>query len=93
MSGLTGWLGRTLAAPLLGPVNTARAYSAEKLRRDVIAEGVETVEHGRRLLRLGCDLAQGYGIAPPMPPERIPAWVAGWTPPSAWADSTGRTDI
>ena len=62
-------------------------------RRDVIAEGVETVEHGRRLLRLGCDLAQGYGIAPPMPPERIPAWVAGWTPPSAWADSTGRTDI
>jgi EAL domain-containing protein (putative c-di-GMP-specific phosphodiesterase class I) len=33
----------------------------------VIAEGVETVEHGEMLLQLGCELAQGYGIARPMP--------------------------
>lgn len=59
-------------------------------QRGVIAEGVETVEHGHRLLQLGCDLAQGYGIAPPMPPERIPAWIAGWTPPGAWVGSAGR---
>jgi len=51
--------------------------------RDVIAEGVETVEHSRALQRLGCNLVQGYGIARPMPPEQIPGWVAGWTPP--WA--------
>ncbi|MDG4553299.1 MAG: EAL domain-containing protein [Candidatus Competibacter sp.] len=54
-------------------------------RREVIAEGVETFEHGRLLLDLGCNLAQGYGIARPMPPERIPDWVAGWRPPEAWA--------
>jgi len=36
-------------------------------QRTVIAEGVETVEQGVMLMRLGCDLAQGYGIARPMP--------------------------
>ena len=51
----------------------------------VIAEGVETVEHGSRLLELGCDLAQGYGIARPMPPEQIPDWIAAWKPPAAWS--------
>jgi EAL domain-containing protein (putative c-di-GMP-specific phosphodiesterase class I) len=35
---------------------------AKSFKREVIAEGVETVEHGRALLLLGCDLAQGYGI-------------------------------
>ncbi|QQS53660.1 MAG: EAL domain-containing protein [Candidatus Competibacteraceae bacterium] len=55
-------------------------------RREVIAEGVETIAHGRQLLDLGCNLAQGYGIARPMPPEQIPDWVAGWRPPEAWVD-------
>ncbi|HAS50592.1 MAG TPA: diguanylate cyclase, partial [Gammaproteobacteria bacterium] len=56
-------------------------------RRDAIAEGVETVEHGRRLLQLGCNRAQGYGIARPMPPEQIPAWIAGWKSPEAWVNA------
>jgi len=50
----------------------------------VIAEGVETVAHGRQLIDLGCDLAQGYGIARPMPPEQIPDWIAGWALPEEW---------
>jgi len=53
-------------------------------RRKVIAEGVETQAHGSLLIQLGCDLAQGYGIARPMPPEQLPAWIAAWTAPSAW---------
>ncbi len=57
---------------------------SEAFRRGVIAEGVETVEHGRRLLDLGCDFAQGYGVAQPMPPEQMPDWIAGWTSPGAW---------
>ncbi len=48
--------------------------------RRVIAEGVETTAHGTRLLALGCELVQGYGIARPMPAEDVPAWVAGWKP-------------
>ncbi len=58
-------------------------------RREVIAEGVETDAHGSRLMQLGCMLAQGYGIARPMPPELIPGWIAAWTPPDAWANAAG----
>lgn len=53
--------------------------------RQVVAEGVETIAHGALLIRLGCDYAQGYGIARPMPPEDLPRWVAHWTAPDLWA--------
>ena len=54
-------------------------------RRQVIAEGVETLEQGELLLQLGCELAQGYGIASPMPAADIPNWVATWRPDPVWA--------
>ncbi|MDP2795042.1 MAG: EAL domain-containing protein [Sulfurisoma sp.] len=57
----------------------------EVFRRKVIAEGVETVEHGIALLGLGCDLAQGYGIARPMPAADLAGWVQTWRPDPAWA--------
>jgi EAL domain-containing protein (putative c-di-GMP-specific phosphodiesterase class I) len=57
---------------------------AEALGRHVIAEGVETTAHGTALLQLGCDLAQGYGIARPMPAEQLPAWAATWKPDVSW---------
>jgi EAL domain-containing protein (putative c-di-GMP-specific phosphodiesterase class I) len=44
----------------------------------VIAEGVETPEHGKELLSLGSYFAQGYGIAKPMAPEALPAWLVRW---------------
>ena len=59
---------------------------ANAFRRHVIAEGVETSAHGERLLALGCELAQGYGIARPMPAADIPAWVAAWAGGSRWID-------
>jgi diguanylate cyclase (GGDEF)-like protein len=37
----------------------------------VVAEGVESKQHLPALLELGCDRAQGYGIARPMPAEEI----------------------
>ena len=52
--------------------------------RKVIAEGVETPEHGMVLLQLGCDLAQGYGIARPMPGEDIPDWVKNFRQHELW---------
>jgi diguanylate cyclase (GGDEF)-like protein/PAS domain S-box-containing protein len=66
-------------AILEGVIGLAVAF-----KREVIAEGVETVAHGTALLQLGCNLAQGYGIARPMPPEQLPAWVATWQPDAAW---------
>lgn len=54
--------------------------------RKVIAEGVETLQHGDTLLRIGCDIAQGYGIAKPMPAANILTWVATWQPEPHWAD-------
>jgi EAL domain-containing protein (putative c-di-GMP-specific phosphodiesterase class I) len=44
-----------------GVLGLSRAF-----QRKVIAEGVETLAHGQMLLRLGCELAQGYAIARPM---------------------------
>ncbi len=53
---------------------------AEVFGLDVIAEGVETNEHGMLLLMLGLSNAQGYGIAKPMPATEIPEWVQNWRP-------------
>ena len=53
---------------------------AKSFNREVIAEGVETVEHEVLLMNLGCDVAQGYGIATPMPVEKVLSWVAKFVP-------------
>ncbi len=47
---------------------------AASFNREVIAEGVETQAHGEALLQLGCELAQGYGIARPMPASDFYVW-------------------
>lgn len=60
---------------------------AASFKRQVIAEGVESVTHGALLMKLGCDLAQGYGIARPMPGDNLPAWAASWKPAPEWSDS------
>jgi EAL domain-containing protein (putative c-di-GMP-specific phosphodiesterase class I) len=57
---------------------------AKSFDRMVIAEGVETRAHGELLLSIGCELAQGYGIARPMPVENVPDWVAGWHQQATW---------
>lgn len=57
---------------------------AETFDKQVIAEGVETIEHGLLLLLMGCDLAQGYAIAKPMPVEEVGHWVDNYTPIQKW---------
>jgi diguanylate cyclase (GGDEF)-like protein/PAS domain S-box-containing protein len=59
---------------------------ASAFRRQAVAEGVETVDQGLMLLRLGCLLAQGYGIARPMPASEIPGWAASWRPDPRWVN-------
>ena len=62
-----------------GVVGLAHAF-----QREVIAEGVESAAHGLMLLHMGCEHAQGYGIAEPMPPERLPGWCERWVSPTLW---------
>ena len=57
---------------------------ANTFRRTVVAEGVETVEQGVLLLKLGCTYAQGYGIARPMPAGEIVPWYSNWWPDARW---------
>jgi len=44
---------------------------------DVVAEGVEDQQTWDLLDSLGCDLVQGWHLAAAMPPDGLPAWVAG----------------
>jgi diguanylate cyclase (GGDEF)-like protein/PAS domain S-box-containing protein len=75
---------------LEGVIGLATAF-----RREVIAEGLEMKEHGAMLLQLGCDLAQGYGIARPMPADALPSWIAQWRPEQTWGNlaSVKRDDL
>lgn len=60
---------------------------SQSFKRQVVAEGVETAEHGLQLLKMGCHLAQGYGIARPMTAEAVPAWVAAYKPDASWTSA------
>jgi diguanylate cyclase (GGDEF)-like protein/PAS domain S-box-containing protein len=75
-------------AILQGIIGLASAF-----KREVIAEGVETVAHGTALLQLGCEMGQGYGIARPMPPDQLPAWAATWQPDASWREITNSAEV
>ncbi|MCV6613274.1 MAG: EAL domain-containing protein [Amphritea sp.] len=57
---------------------------AQAFQRELVAEGVETPAQGQALLQLGCEIAQGYGIAHPMPAADIAEWSQRWQPPATW---------
>jgi diguanylate cyclase (GGDEF)-like protein/PAS domain S-box-containing protein len=48
---------------------------AAAFKRHVVAEGVETAEQCAKLLQLGCERAQGFGIARPMPSHEVLPWA------------------
>ncbi len=55
----------------------------QALGLDVVAEGVETTVSWQLLTEWGCDRGQGYLIARPVPPDRIPAIIEAWVPPES----------
>lgn len=75
---------------LLDPANLATVEGmlgmARAFRLEVIAEGVESVEQGDMLLRFGCERAQGYAIARPMPANELSGWLRNWRPLVQWAN-------
>jgi len=68
-------------AIVMGVIGLASVFN-----RRVIAEGVESTAHGAQLLSMGCELAQGYGIAKPMPAHHIPIWLAQWSTDTKWLE-------
>ncbi len=42
---------------------------------EVVAEGVETIEHWDRLRELGCTIAQGYFLSRPVPAHELSTWL------------------
>ena len=58
------------------PIVTAIIAMARALDLRVIAEGVETEEEWRSLSALGCQAAQGFALARPMPAEALARLLA-----------------
>jgi EAL domain-containing protein (putative c-di-GMP-specific phosphodiesterase class I) len=54
---------------------------AHNLGLTVVAEGVEDASTLQFLALHGCDFAQGYGIAHPLPLADTIAWLRSGTPP------------
>ena len=65
------------------------ASLARSLGHKVVAKGLEKTKYGLLLEKLGCDLAQGFGISSPLPPDEFLAWKMSWsqTPLSSRGDS------
>lgn len=64
--------------PLLRAIFEASLSMARQLRMKTVAEGVEDRADWDFLLASGCDYAQGYFIARPMPAEDLPGWMTEW---------------
>ncbi|HBR68636.1 MAG TPA: cyclic nucleotide-binding protein [Rhodospirillaceae bacterium] len=52
----------------------------KNLKMHVIAEGIESKEEGKMLRDMGCDMAQGYFFAKPMPERELIQVLRDWKP-------------
>jgi len=57
---------------------------ADAFRCAVIAEGVESEEHGNVLIQLGCYQAQGYVLSRPMPCDEVENWIKSYMGYESW---------
>ena len=72
-----------LANPAHAAIVRSIVDLGHNLHFHVVGEGVETTEIWERLRDSGCDSAQGYLIARPMPLEELQAWFARATTSAA----------
>jgi len=63
--------------PEFAPVVRSAIDMGHGLGLKVVAEGIETEEAALRLRELGCDVAQGYLYAKPMPLAAFESWLEG----------------
>jgi EAL domain-containing protein (putative c-di-GMP-specific phosphodiesterase class I) len=62
---------------------------------EVVAEGVETLEHYNHLAKLGCDYAQGYFLSKPLSPDKMSIWLEVFSempPPQVQIDREEREE-
>jgi diguanylate cyclase (GGDEF)-like protein/PAS domain S-box-containing protein len=71
------FVGDMLADPRDSCIVRAVIDLGHNLGLKVVAEGVETREAAEALAAWGCDAAQGYLFAHPLPPAEAVAWIAG----------------
>jgi EAL domain-containing protein (putative c-di-GMP-specific phosphodiesterase class I)/CheY-like chemotaxis protein len=62
----------------LNAIYGASLSLAKHLGMQTVAEGVEDRADWDFLRSTGCNLAQGYFIAKPMPADEIPDWITAW---------------
>ena len=57
----------------------------QSLKLTVLAEGVENMSQYRLLRQQNCQVAQGYLVSKPLPPDSLEKWLTSWRP-QAMAD-------
>jgi EAL domain-containing protein (putative c-di-GMP-specific phosphodiesterase class I)/AmiR/NasT family two-component response regulator len=67
------WRNEAQRAILLPSLDMARQLGIK-----TVAEGVEDADDWHFMRSLGCDLAQGFFIARPMPGDEVAGWAAEW---------------
>lgn len=73
-----GFVHKAARQPTLQAICSASLRMAQKLRMPAVAEGIETIEDWQLLRELGCEIAQGYFIARPMPADSLLPWISEW---------------
>ncbi|MDO8772610.1 MAG: EAL domain-containing response regulator [Burkholderiaceae bacterium] len=82
---------RAWADDTLRAIYDASLGLAKQLGMQSVAEGVEDIDDWEFLRRTGCDLAQGYFIAKPMPAADLPGWMKDWRVPCPGQNSLSAT--
>jgi len=84
---------RSLIDPMPAPDATAVVKAicdlAAALHLEVVAEGVETVEHASAALAAGCRVLQGFLYARPLEPSEAAKWLGARVGTAALAGATG----
>jgi EAL domain-containing protein (putative c-di-GMP-specific phosphodiesterase class I) len=60
----------------------ALAALAQQFGLTTVAEGVEDLDTWGWLRAVGITQIQGYGVARPMPAEKVPDWIGRYKPPN-----------
>lgn len=76
------FISRLAASPADLAIVAGTLVTARGLGMETVAEGVEDAPVQALLTRLGCDVAQGFLLARPMPGTELDAWLAAHRPPT-----------